>query len=142
MQAWLTFLATSALLDRRIDQQLKQAVGLSHTQYQTLVRLSDAARGEMHMTALADAMSASKSTLTYQITQLDRAGLVQRRPCPHDERGIHASITAAGRRTLRQAAPGHAALIRELFTCVLTAHERRTLTQAFGKILQHAAPPG
>src|SRR5689334_2497928 len=39
MRAWQAFLAAGALLDRRLDQQLRQESGLSHAQYEILVRL-------------------------------------------------------------------------------------------------------
>jgi hypothetical protein len=42
MRAWQAFLAAAALLDRRLDQQLKEATGLSHPQYEILVRLAAA----------------------------------------------------------------------------------------------------
>ena len=38
VRAWHSFLTAGALIDRRIDQQLKEAVGLSHPQYEILVR--------------------------------------------------------------------------------------------------------
>jgi DNA-binding MarR family transcriptional regulator len=57
----------------------------------------------------------SKSGLTYQVGQLEKAGLVRRCGCASDERGIVAGLTEAGWQKLREAAPGHAALVRELF---------------------------
>ena len=120
MRAWQSFLAAGALVDRRIDQQLKEAVGLSHPQYEILVRLAAAPDGELRMTELADTVLTSKSGLTYQVTQLEKAGLVTRRSCPSDVRGVLAVLTEAGRRRLEQAAPGHVALVRELLIDVLT----------------------
>ena len=40
MKAWTGFLAATALVERRIDHQLREDAGLSHTQYEILVRLS------------------------------------------------------------------------------------------------------
>jgi len=142
MQAWLNFLGASALLDRRRDQQLKHDAGLSHTQYDVLAKLSAEPAGEMHMHELAAAIYTSKSGLTYQISQLERAGLVERRPCDHDVRGVHAAITEPGRRKLKDAAPGHVALVRELLIGALTPRELHALSQALGKVLQRAESPG
>ena len=97
MRAWQSFLAAGALVDRRVDQQLKDAVGLSHPQYEILVRLAAAPHGELRMTELADTVLTSKSGLTYQVTQLEKAGLVARRSCPSDVRGVLAVLTKAGR---------------------------------------------
>jgi hypothetical protein len=37
MRAWQAFLAAAAMLDRRLDQQLKEEAGLSDPQYEILV---------------------------------------------------------------------------------------------------------
>jgi DNA-binding MarR family transcriptional regulator len=134
MRAWVNFLGASALLERQVDRQLKRDAGLTHVQYEVLVRLAAVPAGEMHMHELAAAVWSSKSGVTYQVTQLEREGLVTRRPCEHTERGVHAAITDAGRRKLEQAAPGHVALVRELFIDVLTPHEQQVLSDALSKI--------
>ena len=42
MAAWLAFLEVSHLLERAIEQQLRQDAGLSHAQYEILSRLEAA----------------------------------------------------------------------------------------------------
>jgi DNA-binding MarR family transcriptional regulator len=139
MRAWQSFLAAGALVDRRVDQQLKDAVGLSHPQYEILVRLAAAPDGELRMTELADTVLTSKSGLTYQVTQLEKAGLVARRSCPSDVRGVLAVLTEAGRRRLEQAAPGHVALVRELLIDVLTPGQLAVIADALGEVSRRAA---
>jgi len=140
-RAWESFLAAGALVDRRVDQQLKEAAGLSHPQYEILVRLAAAPDGELRMTELADTLLTSKSGLTYQVTQLEKAGLVTRRSCPSDVRGVFAVLTEAGRRRLEQAAPGHVALVRELLIDVLTPGQLAVLADALGEVGRRAAAP-
>jgi DNA-binding MarR family transcriptional regulator len=139
MRAWHSFLAAGALIDRLVDAQLKEAVGLSHPQYEILVRLAGTPDGELRMTELADTLLSSKSGLTYQVTQLEKGGLVERRSCPSDVRGVLAVLTAAGRRRLEQAAPGHVTLVRELLIDVLTPEQLATLTGALGEVNRRAA---
>ncbi len=134
MRAWRSFLTASSLLDRSIDQQLKESAGLSHPQYEILVRLADAPGGELRMTELADALLTSKSGLSYQVTQLERAGLVRRRSCPTDVRGVYAVLTAEGREALRRAAPGHVALVRELLIDVLAPEQLAVLADALDEV--------
>jgi DNA-binding MarR family transcriptional regulator len=141
MRAWHSFLAAGALIDRRIDQQLKEAAGLSHPQYEILVRLAAAPDGELRMTELADTLLTSKSGLTYQVTQLEKAGLVARRSCPSDVRGVFAVLTEGGRRRLEQAAPGHVGLVRELLIDVLTPEQLAVLAEALGEVSRRAAQP-
>ncbi|MFF3225719.1 MarR family winged helix-turn-helix transcriptional regulator [Nocardia suismassiliense] len=134
MRAWTAFLAATALLNRRIEQQLKDDAHLSHTQYEVLVRLSQAPGHQLRMTELSAALFTSKSGLTYQIDQLAKAGFVRRAPSPDDPRGIVATLTPAGRRKLEAAAPGHVALVRELLIDVLTPAQRKALADGLGEV--------
>jgi DNA-binding MarR family transcriptional regulator len=134
MRAWMAFVAAGALLDRRLDHQLRTDAGLSHLQYVILARLSAAPDGGLRMTELAEALASTKSGLTYQVTQLETAGLVRRCSCPSDTRGVIAVITDDGRRALEQAAPGHVAAVRELFLDPLTPAQLAAITEGLGEV--------
>jgi DNA-binding MarR family transcriptional regulator len=86
------------------------------------------------MTDLAHARYTSKSGLTYQITQLEKAGLVRRASSPADVRGIVAVLTDAGRQRLAQAAPGHVAAVRALLIDVLTGPQLAAMADALGEV--------
>ncbi|MFE7590851.1 MarR family winged helix-turn-helix transcriptional regulator [Kitasatospora sp. NPDC057512] len=132
--AWRGFVVASNLLNRRLERQLKDDSGLSHQQYEILVHLSAAPDDSLRMTELADKLVTSKSGLTYQVTQLERAGLVARRSCPSDVRGVIAELTDQGREALRQAAPGHVALVRELLIDVLSREQLAVLAEGLGAV--------
>lgn len=134
LRAWYAFVAAGALINRRLDQQLKDDVGITHLQYETLVRLNAAPDREMRMSALADALLNSKSGLTYQITQLEKAGLVTRRSCPSDPRAVYAVLTDAGRHMLERAAPGHVAQVRKLLIDVLTPQQLATIADGLTEV--------
>ncbi|GAA1142590.1 DNA-binding MarR family transcriptional regulator [Kitasatospora gansuensis] len=134
MAAWRGFVAASNLIERRLEQQLKESAGLSHTQYEILVQLSAAPDGALRMTDLADRLVTSKSGLTYQVTQLEKSGLVGRRSCPSDVRGVFAEITDQGWRVLREAAPGHVATVREVLIDVLTPEQLVVLAESLGTV--------
>ncbi|ATL70870.1 MarR family winged helix-turn-helix transcriptional regulator [Nocardia terpenica] len=139
-RAWLAFLTAAGLLHRRLDQQLERDSGLSHLQYEILVRLADAPDHELRMSELAHALLNSKSKLTYQIDRLEQAGLVRRRSCPTDMRAVYAVLTEAGRRKLEQAAPGHVAAVRELFVDVLTPGQLTALADGLGEVGRRLTP--
>jgi DNA-binding MarR family transcriptional regulator len=128
MAGWLTFLEVSHRLDRVIEQQLRRDAGLSHAQYEILSRLEAAPGGQLRMSELADVIIVSRSGLTYQITQLEKAGLVRREKCQSDERGVLAMLTSAGRTALARAAPGHLRVVRAYLIDALTPGQRDTLT--------------
>ncbi len=132
-RAWNAFRSAHALLYQRMDQQLKRDAGLSHPQYEILARLSGAPDRELRMTELADAVQNSKSGLTYQIGQLEQAGLVRRRNCRSDVRGVYARLTDEGMAVLERSAPGHVALVRELFIDVLTPEQLHALADGLGE---------
>ena len=149
MAAWLAFLEVSHLLDRKIEQQLKQDAGLSHAQYEILSRLEAAPGSQLRMSELADVIIVSRSGLTYQITQLEKTGLVRRAPCPSDERGVLAVLTSAGRAALARAAPGHLRVVREYLIDSLSPAQQSALTAALSAARarlrpthDHEVPPG
>ncbi|MGW4247520.1 MarR family winged helix-turn-helix transcriptional regulator [Nocardia sp. NPDC004722] len=132
-KAWTSFLAASALVMREVEQHLKQE-GLSHTQYEVLVRLTGAPDGSVRMTDLADSLYTSKSGLTYQITQLEKAGLVRRESCPTDVRGVLAVVTESGRQRLAEVAPGHVATVRHALIDVLTPAQRDRMAEGLSVV--------
>ena len=129
MAAWLAFLEVSHRLDRVIEQQLRQDAGLSHAQYEILSRLESAPGGRLRMSQLADVIIVSRSGLTYQVTQLERAGMVRREKDANDERGILAVLTAAGRAALLRAAPGHVRVVRHYLIDGLTPAQLSALAE-------------
>ncbi len=133
-RAWRAFLSAAGLVNRSLDQQLRAAAGLSHLQYEVLVRLSEAPDGMLRMTELAENLTHSKSGLSYQIGQLVNAGLVRREPCPTDIRGINAVLTAAGRERLAEIAPGHVAKAREILIDVLTPAQLTALADGLEEV--------
>jgi DNA-binding MarR family transcriptional regulator len=132
--AWIAFLAATNLVSRKLEQQLKDDAGLSHTQYEVLVQLSAVPGGALRMTELADRLVTSKSGLTYQITQLERSGLVFRRSCTSDVRGVFAEITEEGLEVLRAAAPGHVRAVREALIDVLTPEQLDKIAEGLGEV--------
>lgn len=134
MAAWQGFLEASNRVARHLEQQLKDDAGLSHPQYEILVRLGDAADGAVRMTELADALITSKSGLTYQVGQLEKRGLVRRRSCPTDVRGVFAVLTDEGYAALAAAAPGHVGAVRAALLDALDREEMTVLAEALGRV--------
>lgn len=139
MNAWIAFVSAATLVDRELDQQLKEDRSLSHLQYQILMALNGAEAGAMRMTELAERLINSKSGLTYQIGQMEKAGLVTRRPCEWSKSGVLAEITPAGRAALERAAPGHVEAVREIFIDVLTPEERKAVADGLGRVRDRIA---
>lgn len=87
--------------------------GLPPNTLEILELLSRAPGRALRMSELAAAASLSPSGLTRAIDRLSAAGLVERKPCPHDGRGSVAVLSPRGLSAVRAAAGRHRdALVR------------------------------
>ena len=110
---WRAFLMGSTLLMDRLDDELQGAFGISMSEYEVLVRLSESEDRVMRMAALADSLCHSRSRVTHTIGRLEADGLVVREVSPDDGRGRQARLTDAGMDLLRRAAQWHVRGVRE-----------------------------
>lgn len=115
MKAWHCFLATTAHLLDRLDDELMAASGLSLGDYEILANLAESPGGCMRMTDLAGRVLVSRSGLTRRVDRLASEGLVARRSCESDRRGVFAELTPTGRDRLVAAAPTHVEGVRRHF---------------------------
>ncbi|MDQ4088954.1 MAG: MarR family transcriptional regulator [Actinomycetota bacterium] len=140
MEAWQAFLRASIRLMDRLDAEL-DGHGLSLADYEILVNLSAEAAGELRMTELAARTLVSRSGLTRRLDRLVESGLVERRNCPTDRRGVYAVLTAAGRRRLEAAAPTHVEGVRRHFISQLEGQDLRALASSLNAVLESAVSP-
>src|ERR1700682_4083634 len=122
-QAWRGFLEADRLLLDRLDRQLQDDAGMSHADYEILVRLSEAPGRQIRMSELAGQTLFSRSRLSHAVARLERLGWVDRTSCPTDKRGMLAGLTDAGYAVLEAAAPGHVAAVRRYIFDALTGKE-------------------
>ena len=101
------------LLTDRLDDDLRRGFGISLTEYEILVRLSEREGRRLRMAQLADALAHSRSRVTHTVQRLEAAGLVHRSQTPEDGRGIVCTMTEAGWQLLVQMAPVHVQGVRE-----------------------------
>ncbi|MCS5717657.1 MarR family transcriptional regulator [Herbiconiux sp. CPCC 205763] len=132
--AYFALVAAGDLIQRAVTTQLGEH-GLSPLQFSVLARLLDAPAG-LRMSELADVLVVSRSGLTYQITQLEKSGLVERASSPGDDRGVVATLTATGRDRVLGAFPGHVALVRENFLDFLQPGEADAIRVALERVVE------
>ncbi|GIG92622.1 MarR family winged helix-turn-helix transcriptional regulator [Plantactinospora endophytica] len=136
LACWRSYVESSQLLLNRLEDELRGASELSLADYHVLVLLSEAPRQRLRMGELASRLIFSPSRLTYQISSMERRGLVARQSCPEDRRGSEAVLTATGLLTLREAAPQHAASVRAYLMDDLDEAEVDCLTQVFSRLAE------
>ncbi len=125
-----------------VDAQLQRDAGLSHADYEVLVRLSEVPGRRLRMSELAEGVLFSRSRLSHAVTRLERAGWVRRESAPEDRRGMVATLTDAGLATLRAAAPGHVTAVRELLFDTLSPQQVEQLREIMHALRARLREPG
>lgn len=123
LDAWLSFVAASTLLESALDRQLQRDSGMPHAYYQILAMLSEVPGRTLRMTDLAEITQSSQSRLSHAVSRLERNGWVRREPCPDDRRSTLARLTETGFAALAEAAPGHVRTVRERLFDRLTCEQ-------------------
>ena len=134
---WRSFVTVCALLPERLETDLSRRHGLSLAEYDVLVHLSEAPDRRMRMSDLANAVLASRSRLSHQITRMERDGLVKRQECESDRRGWLAVLTDEGMHRLQLAAPDHVESARSNVLDQLSDEEFTELGRLCRKIGSH-----
>lgn len=129
---WTRFLHVTHRLEHRIDRRLQEHHGITHTQYEILVRLADSDERALRMSDLADRIVTAKSAVTYQVNKLTDLGLVERQKCDTDNRGVWVKLTPAGSERLEQAAPCILSLVRGLFLDAINCDQAAELDKLLG----------
>ncbi len=112
-KAWRALLKGYTSLVAKLDSELTNEHELGLPDYAVLVTLSEAPQRALRMTELAKVVLLSPSGLTRRLDGLVKGGLVERRPCPSDGRGLLAVLTDTGLQRLQQAAPTHVRGVRQ-----------------------------
>ena len=133
-RAWLT--ASKGLTDQ-LSRELQEQHGLTITDYEILVCLSESENNSIRMSDLATKTLLSRSRLSHQVDRMESAGLIERKMCPDDRRGQLAVLTQVGSKTLEAAAPDHVLGVRKHLVDLLSDEEYKALGSAAKKIADH-----
>ncbi|MEH0936986.1 MarR family winged helix-turn-helix transcriptional regulator [Micromonospora psammae] len=134
MACWRAYIEASQRFFTRLEDDLRAESELSLADYHVLVLLSEAPGQRLRMGELAERLVFSPSRLTYQISAMQKRGLVAKESCPQDRRGSEAVLTAAGLLALREAAPHHLASARQHLMDDLDDAEVACLTRVFERL--------
>jgi DNA-binding MarR family transcriptional regulator len=137
--SWRSYILGVARLNEALSRQLEGDSGLSLSEYEVMVRLSEAPERTVRMAELAAALVHSRSRLTHTIGRMERRGLVRRDSCLADGRGVNAVLTDQGYRLLVDAAPGHVRAVRAQLVDRLSDDQFRALGEAMSLIAPDAS---
>lgn len=133
-RSWRALILGMTLLLDRLDADLRSTHGLSLTEYEILVRLSEEPDHRMRMARLADSVAHSRSRLTHTVARLEKAGVVVRCESPDDRRGVLASLTERGYALLEVAAHTHVEGVRQHLVDLATREDFATLGRVMNAV--------
>jgi len=134
-RAWRGYLAMQARLTAQLHRQLHAESGLSLTDFDVLVQLTDRPDRRARVLELAEALQWEKSRLSHHLARMQRRELVTREECPDDGRGAFIVLTDAGSKAIEHAAPRHVATVRELMFDQLTPDQVAALGDITERVL-------
>jgi DNA-binding MarR family transcriptional regulator len=135
LEAWLSYVAATTLLEGELDRQLQRDAGMPHAYYQILAMLSEVPDRTLRMSQLAAITQSSQSRLSHAVARLERKGWVRRKPCPEDRRSTFAQLTEEGFAALAAAAPGHVCTVRRHLFDRLTPEQVQQLREITRAVL-------
>jgi DNA-binding MarR family transcriptional regulator len=135
VSAWSGLLRVHAAVVPKLARALADA-GLPISWYDVLLVLNAAPDRRLRMSELGHAAVVSREQVSRVVTELERAGLVERQPNPDDKRSSFAVITADGRKRLRTAAPTYLGAIERHFSSHLSDEEIAVVSKALARVLE------
>lgn len=132
--AWGGFLSTHGRLSKRLEENLRRVSGLSHAEYEVLLRLFRQGEGRLRIQALAADSVLTHSGTSRLVDRLVGAGLIERIGAEEDKRGAYAVLTEHGRDHFTQAAHQHTAFVRELFLNHFSTAELKTMASFWARL--------
>ncbi|WP_198347211.1 MarR family winged helix-turn-helix transcriptional regulator [Nocardia terrae] len=133
VHAWAALLQVHAKLVPELDAALRRTTGLPLSWYDVLLELD--APHRLRMSDLGERVVLSRTRVSRLVTEMESHGLVRRESNPDDGRSAFVSITDAGRRRFREAAPHYLAEIQQRFGGKLDEAELETMASALRKVL-------
>ncbi|HZN93373.1 MAG TPA: MarR family transcriptional regulator [Myxococcales bacterium] len=138
--AWGGFVTTQGRLFRRIEDDLRRRSGITHAEFEVLLRLSFSPGGRARIQDLAAASLLTHSGTSRVVDRLFRAGLVDRVDAEEDGRGAYAVLTGEGRARFTAAARGHVDLVRKEFLRHFSQDELKVMASFWKRCLGEEAP--
>jgi DNA-binding MarR family transcriptional regulator len=134
---WQSYLHVNQHLYATLEERLVRDAGLSAADYKVLVPLSETLSGVLRARELGAEIGWDRSRLSHHIRRMEERGLVIREECAEDGRGTMVRLTAAGRRAIEGAAPGHAEDVHRYFFDLLSKKEVETLGTILDRVLEN-----
>jgi MarR family 2-MHQ and catechol resistance regulon transcriptional repressor len=136
LAAFVALARAEGALQRRLTPTI-EAHGLTMSRFAVLEALLHL--GPLNQRAVGERILRSESNVTTVLTNLEREGLVVRRPDPDDRRARIVHLTRAGRARIQRVFPVHAAELTAQLS-VLSARELDQLRRLCRRVMEGPQP--
>lgn len=136
--AWGGFIQAWAQINRVVEDDLQASAGITHVEFEILLRLSWAEQQRLRLQDLAAQSLLTRSGTSRALSRLEKKGLVVRQVAVEDRRGAYAVLTPAGAQCFQKVVEPHIACVRANFIALFSPEELQQLA-TFWQRLQ--APP-
>lgn len=144
---WRDYFRGTRELAAALDRRLQDDAGISHPDYLVLLSLWQAPEHQLRTGELAARLTWEKSRVSHQVSRMEARGLVERRECDTDLRGVWVTLTDEGARLFHAASDDHVDAIREWFLDPLDEQEKFVIARVSQRMrallgtAQDALPP-
>jgi MarR family transcriptional regulator, 2-MHQ and catechol-resistance regulon repressor len=135
-RAWRGLLEVASFVTQRIDEDLRDQVGIDIQTYDAMLHTKEAGDTGIRMTDLADRVLLSKAGLTALVDRLEHRGLLARQPGREDRRVKRIVLTPAGWELFRQAARVHNTTVEQWFHQHLDENTAQPIAQTLARLRQ------
>lgn len=136
--AWGGFIVTQSRLFGLIEEDLRRRFGITHAEFEVLLRLTFAEGGRARIQDLAARSLLSRSGTSRAVERLARAGHLERQGAEEDGRGAYAVLTRQGRRHFLAAAREHVQLVRREFLSRLSGEAQAMLADLWRRLAERS----
>ena len=132
-KSWRSYLLMRRTLESHLERHLQREFGLSASDFEILVNLSESETGRMRAFELGEATQWEKSRMSHHLSRMEKRGLIRKEAC--SARYPEIALTEAGRAAIEACAPAHAGRVRELFVDVVGPDRLATLGAAAADVI-------
>jgi DNA-binding MarR family transcriptional regulator len=138
IRAWARLIRAQQAVLAAVEAELKAAGFPPLGWYDVLLELTRK-DGAIRPFALEQELLLAQYNLSRLLDRLEKAGYIDRRPCPDDGRGQEVAITAAGRALVKRMWPTYRAAIARHVGSKLSEDEAARLAALLGKLTEPRA---
>ncbi|OKL50444.1 MarR family winged helix-turn-helix transcriptional regulator [Boudabousia marimammalium] len=136
-EAWKSYIYTASHILTGADVELKQAAGISLSDFDVLVTVESAPDKTLSMSCLRATVLVTTSGLSRSVSRLKERGWITKTVDQADKRHMHVTLTEAGQEALNQIRPIHTKYVREAFFGALDDEDQATLGRVLSQLERH-----